>query len=451
MINRTLIEFRECILPSQILNHLINTRHTTRKIIFRDTKLKDVSNCTLNNKKLLSHLDLSGSKLLPDVWQMICSQMTNLIHLEHIDLSGNNLSQVSSLTLSNKHSLIHLNLSHTYLSSDMCQNVCVQLTHLTSLKYLILSGNNLSQVSFLILSNKTSLNYLDLKNTNMPKYLTDSVYKQIMNLESLETIYTTGCSISPTKCSIGNIDLPVGGELFQKVINRLVLLKHIDTKETMPRYCSSLLEGPDPGLLKLSSLVLDHRTLNKDNLLRLSYITHWNMLPNLQALYLSHNTLTGCLSNFLTDSHPGLPQLKKLYLGYTALKKDDLQQLLYITEHNKLPKLEELYLSGNTLTGYLSSFLPNAHPALPKLKKLDLGYTALNKEDPEHLAHITQNKKLPKLQLLNLSGTTFRGMLSSFLPDPHQILPELGELILLKTDLNKKDLKHLTHLIQACK
>ena len=84
----------------------------------------------------------------------------------------------------------------------------------------------------------------------MPKYLTDSVYKQIMNLESLETIYMTECSISPTKSSIGNIDLPVEGELFQKVINRLVLLKHIDTKETLSRYFSSLLKGLDPGLLK---------------------------------------------------------------------------------------------------------------------------------------------------------------------------------------------------------
>ena len=80
------------------------------------------------------------------------------------------------------------------------------------------------------------------------------------------------------------------------------------------------------------------------------------MLPNLQILNLSGNTLTGCLSSFLPDSHPGLPQLKKLDLGYTALKKEDLQQLLYITQHSKLPKLEELYLSGNTLTGYLSSF-----------------------------------------------------------------------------------------------
>ena len=66
-------------------------------------------------------------------------------------------------------------------------------------------------------------------------------------------------------------------------------------------------------------------------------------------LNLSQNTLTGCLSSFLPDAHPGLPQLGCLYLKGTALNKDDLHHLKHLLQDSKLPKLYVLHLEGNEL------------------------------------------------------------------------------------------------------
>ena len=166
-------------------------------------------------------------------------------------------------------------------------------------------------------------------------------------------------------------------------------------------------------------------------------------------LDLSHNSLTGCLSSFLPDTHLGLPELEKLILRHTALNLEDLQQISRITQCNKLPKLRILDLSYNTLTGCFSNFLPDPHPGLPQLQILYLSHTFLNKEDLQHFLRVAY--KLPKLLELELSDYTLTGCLSSFLPDPHPGFPELKELYLDRTSLDREDLKHLTHLMRSRK
>ena len=127
-----------------------------------------------------------------------------------------------------------------------------------------------------------------------------------------------------------------------------------------------------------------------------------NRCSALRVLDLSWTTVTGCLSGFLPDPHPGVPELEVLNLGGTRLNKEDLQHLSHITQSNKLPKLKILDLSANTLTGCLTSFLPDPHPGLPELEKLNLNRTALNKEDLHHLTHLIQTHKLSGLKVLDL-------------------------------------------------
>ena len=103
-----------------------------------------------------------------------------------------------------------------------------------------------------------------------------------------------------------------------------------------------------------------------------------------------------------------------------------------IQQINRCSTLRVLDLSHITLTGYLSSFLPDPHPGLPELQQLNLDWISLNQEDVCHLLSIAY--KLPRLRRLDLSYSFLTGCLSSFLPDPHPGLSELRELNLCNTD-----------------
>ena len=140
--------------------------------------------------------------------------------------------------------------------------------------------------------------------------------------------------------------------------------------------------------------------LSKNVIGQLTNITH------LSKLDLSNNTLTGCLTSFLPDPHPELPELEHLHLVDTALNKEDLCHLLSMAY--KLPKLYSLNLSRNTLTGCLSSFLSDQHPGLPELKELHLELTRLNKDDLQHLTRLIQTHKLHALKELDLDDNNFR-------------------------------------------
>ena len=83
---------------------------------------------------------------------------------------------------------------------------------------------------------------------------------------------------------------------------------------------------------------------------------------HLVQLGLFGNTTMGCISNFIPDPHPGLPNLKVLHLDYKGWTKEDLSHLLCIA--HKLPKLMVLDLSDSILTGCLSAFLPDPHPGI---------------------------------------------------------------------------------------
>ena len=229
-------------------------------------------------------------------------------------------------------------------------------------------------------------------------------------------------------------------------------LQILDLSENALSGClSSFLPDRHPGLSQLEKLNLRSTSLNKDGLQHLFSFRQSNKLPNLRKLDLSRNTLTGCLSSFLPDPHPGLPELYELNLRGTGLNKDDLQHLSHITQSSKLPKLQVLDVSQNTLTGCLLTLLPDSHPGLPELEELYLQSNILNKDDLQNLSNITQSNKLRKLRILDLSQNTLAGTMSSFLIDPHPGLPELEELYLRETSLNKEDLQHLLHIMECCK
>ena len=377
-----------------------------------------------------------------------------------IDLSYTNLKDVSSLTLSNKPSLTHLDLSGTNMSAELCQSACQQLTDIIHLEYLNMSNNDFRQVQNFRL-NSMSLRYLYLKNTHMASTLRHTIYQQLADLENLEIFKMTTEDCCYKICKEDEYEddflhmvlyhkhLPphICTHIFHQ-INRFSDLRSIEITDSPLTGClSSFLPNPHPGLPILSVLELKKTKLSKGDLQHLSNMLR-NKLPEIEYLDLSGNTLAGCLSSLLPGIHATLPKLVKLNLSNTALNKEDLQDLSHITKSTKFSNLQKLDLSEIKLTGFLSSLLPDSQPGLPKLEYLYLSDTSLNIEDLQHLSSITQYNKLPNLDDLKLSQNTLTGFLSSFLSDHHPGLPELGSLDLSRTALNKEDLQHLKHLVQ---
>ena len=103
------------------------------------------------------------------------------------------------------------------------------------------------------------------------------------------------------------------------------------------------------------------------------------------------------LIQHLTDPHPGLHELYELNLGSTAKQRGcSISSASYrATSYQSYGT----WIYQVTLTDCLSGFPSDPHPGLPELEELYLEDTALNKEDLQHLSHITKCNKLPKLQI----------------------------------------------------
>ena len=169
----------------------------------------------------------------------------------------------------------------------------------------------------------------------------------------------------------------------------------------------------------------------KENLQYLSEISK-NILSQLKVLQLTGNTLKGCFSTFLPETHQGLPQLEVLRLQFTAFNKEDLIHLSNITQGKKLPNLQALDLSHNSLTGFFSSFLPDSHAGLPQLKGLHLTETSLNKDDLQHLTQLIYSEKLTGLCKLVIYDIQWR-----------KVKKQLGELIKACVTYHQRELKIL--------
>ena len=287
------------------------------------------------------------------------------------------------------------------------------------------------------MSHCKQLRTLDLEDTTLGKaglHLVQAIRSWGDN-PPLQILNLGFCALSDNVCA----------DLLQYLSTCKHLTSLILSGNTLTGCLSSFVPDPHPGLPQLKTLVLTNNTaLNIDDLRHLLSIA--SKLPKLIYLDLSHYKLKGCLLSFLPDPHPGLLNLKSLTLADDSFTKEDLHHLLLTT--HKLPKLKDLDLSYSILTGCLSSFLPDPHVVLPELNKLDLRGTGLNKKDLQHLFSIIERDKLPKLEQLYLSDNKLKACLSSFLTDPHPGLPQLQLLGLTNATLNKKDLQHLTHLIQ---
>ena len=402
--------------------HRICQHQTVRNLYIDGIRCEDLPHVFTINKNTES-LTIRSCKLPTETLSHLMQQINDCSPLRVLDLSATTLTGCLSSFVADSHprlpQLEVLHLSSTALNREDLQHLSSVVYKLPKLGKLDLSGCTLTGCFSRFLPDPhPGLPELDLRGL----WLNSAA----LNIDDLQHLFS----------------------IIQS--NKLPQLDTLDLSDNTLTGClASFLTDPHPGLPELQTLNIGHTSLNKEDLQHLLSIAH--KLPKLHKMDLSWYTLTGCLSNFLPDPHPGLPELRELDLFVTALNIEDLQHLFSIIQLNKLPQLYCLNLSLNTLTGCLSNFLSDPHPGLPELQKLYLNRTEINKEDLQHLFSITHSNKLPNLQILDLSNNTLTGHLSSFLPDSHPGIPELEELDLRDTELNKAGLQHLTHLIQTHK
>ncbi|GJP59285.1 hypothetical protein CLOP_g10181 [Closterium sp. NIES-67] len=247
------------------------------------------------------------------------------------------------------------------------------LTKLQSLKYLDLSGNDITG-SAASLSKITSLSYIDVSgNTNL-----NTGFSSLSNLEKLKHL-----DISDTGYE-GSIST---------FVSKLTDLTHLDM-------ASNSLSGSIPGFLsKLKKLVYLGLSATGEDGLKGSLPSGLGKLTRLEELYLHRNGLSGPVNvlstltklnrlllgdNYFNGSFPwGFSKLRNLnYLSmrYNALEGripnviSTLNKLTYLSLYNNnlkgiiprtittLTKLNNLLLQDNYLDGYV--------PVLTSLKKL---------------------------------------------------------------------------------
>ena len=173
---------------------------------------------------------------------------------------------------------------------------------------------------------------------------------------------------------------------------------------------------------QLTDLGLSNNIIGEAGRYLTQSITSWGDNSSLQKLDLSHcsipeqvwpdllqslsyckqltdlrlsNNIIGEAGRYLTQSITSWgdnPPLRCLYLNGCSIPAQVWAE--FLQSLSSCGRLKEMYLSCNTLTGCLSSFLSEPNAGLTSLYHLELEQTALNKSDIQHLTHLIQTKKL---------------------------------------------------------
>ena len=159
----------------------------------------------------------------------------------------------------------------------------------------------------------------------------------------------------------------------------------------------------EEGLPAMTKLILRGIKLNRTDACRIAQAVQNGQLPKLQELRLTDNTLTGCFTELLAPPS-GFTCLQKLAMGGTSPSREDLRVISEAVADGKLPALKEWSLSNNCLTGCLGDALGGPeHPGFSSLEGLILWKSKLHAGDLSSMSRAIMNGKLPCLTDLDLS------------------------------------------------
>ena len=146
--------------------------------------LPDAAVPLIFNHRNLKALSLHEANMSHEMCEYVCHHLGDLVHLEEINLSKNDLSHVSSIRLRNTTSPVTLNLRSKNMSPELLKSIC-QLTSVVKLKELDLLGNTLTaQLHHPVSEPPQSLEALNLDYTKLNKNdigaLTRAVQKHVL-------------------------------------------------------------------------------------------------------------------------------------------------------------------------------------------------------------------------------------------------------------------------------
>ncbi len=128
-----------------------------------------------------------------------------------------------------------------------------------------------------------------------------------------------------------------------------------------------------------------------------------NRLPKLEELSVSDNDLSGKVKILFSVTYL---ELRKLELCWCHLQPADVQALGVALQDNRLPKVEKLRLDVNNLEGQIAAL--TSQP-LTGLKHLSLGGCHLNLADGRALSVAIEKNRLPQVQVLDLGNNPSLG------------------------------------------
>ncbi|XP_044415569.1 receptor-like protein EIX2 [Triticum aestivum] len=337
---------------------------------------------SVNMLPSLKVLGLSGCGLNSTMSASI--SLSNLTHLEVLDMSGNNFyTSLKHAWFWNLKSLKELYLSY----SSWIGSIPSDLANMTALQVIDLSGNQLVGLIPEKLGNLCNLTRMRFSRNNIGS----SIGEFMRRLPKCSWNTLQEFSVQDANMT-GNLPSWIGN-----MTNLSVL-----------RASQNMLTGPLPvGVGTLSSL--KWLNLRNNNFSGVLLKEQFSNLGKLELLGLSHNNFSGVL---LKEQFAGLGNLKVLELSYNSFNSVKEQ-------FASLGKLEHLDLSHNNLSGVL---LKEHFAGLGNLKVLDLSYNNFNSVKEQFAS-------LGKLENLNLSHNNFNSVKEHF--------ASFGNLKLLDLSYNK--------------
>ncbi|GLJ41807.1 hypothetical protein SUGI_0865430 [Cryptomeria japonica] len=318
------------------------------------------------------------------------TSLSNLQHLQYLDLSGNNFNGTSiPPQLLKLHRLEFLSLKYAGFGGE----VPLELGNMSSLRHLDISGNDYLKCSKfdVWVRNLRSLEFLDMNWVNL-SMASEHWGDALSGLPNLTQIHLIGCRLSSNIPDLSNLTrlshLHIGENSFP--VQLPSWFENVSSLVSLDlRYCG--INGFIPSNFmprsRMSNLVLDYNPDLKGNL---SF-----MLSHSSSLVVL--SFPGCnLTGVFPTSIANFSKLMTMDLRYNNLEGS------IPSSFGSLTSLRYLHLNHNQLSGQI----PPSLCELPELSSLVLGHNQFSGTIPDCLS------KLSSLDTLSLHSSGLRGNIS---------------------------------------